>query len=558
MENRSSLPALEKFSRNPRAIRDQNPVPFLSLLGINSTNINSLPSCTASHIKPQIKLPPLSKIPGLIPDCTVNMPSGSGSRVGSARTQRAFDESLIKPLPGAPLTPAEVLQVFSSQLVPLEIGEILNYREIYYIGDLEYKPFRASYDSDYDNRKKQYHAIPNDHIKYRYQIISHAGGGSFSNVYRCFDHKLGIPVAVKIIRAKPDCLQYAELEAKIQSQIHGKHSVKLIESFNFRGHYCLSLELLYTDILSIVEKRKYQQLPPDTVRHITFQILLSLREMASKGIVHADIKPENILTNDDSLLNTKVADFGTACFTEDQIYTYIQSRYYRAPEVLYGIRYGPPIDMWSLGCVVFELISGQVLYSAQDEFELAKMLTLSIGPPPPEVYQYSRNWDQFQNLFNDTDNENENENMGSDYNLRYGLRFNANITTPTTSFDTNDEYEDFYEEDREDESSRTQPLPIMLTYLPRPAAQFVKACLVWDPNERMTPEEALKSEWMQEEIDLLIAKRKKMDKEKEKMEKSASFKKGTNNMISNLTNQKKYAVKEPQTARLGNRPHWHY
>lgn len=553
MESRSSLPPIEHFSRNPRTIRDQNPIPFLSLLNISNSNDIRLHSARSSRAKSQRSLPSLSKIPGLAPEHNFSLPSAKGSRAASSKTQRTFDDSLIKPLPGAPLTPSEVLKIFSSQLVPLEIDEITNFTEIYYIGDLEYKPFEASYDSDYDDHKKQYHAIANDHIKYRYQIISYAGGGTFSSVYRCFDHKLGIPVAVKVIRSKPDCLQNAEIEAKIQSQIHGKHSVKLIESFSFRGHYCLSLELLYTNILQIAESKRYQQLPPDTVRHITFQMLLSLREMASKGIVHADIKPENILTNDDSLLNTKIADFGTACFTEDQKYPYIQSRYYRAPEVLYGMKYGPQIDMWSLGCVVFELISGQILYSAHDEEELTKMHILSIGSPPPEVYKNSKKWNQYQSLFNTLDNENEFERTSSDDNLQYNFRFSDNIATPSYY-----EYGDIYEEDGEDEWRRTQHLSVMLTYLPRHAAQFVKACLVWDPAKRMTPEEALQSDWMKEEIDYLISKRKKLEKEKESQEKSETIKKGPNNMIRKLGSQKKYAVREPQTARLTSRPHGRY
>lgn len=552
MKNRSSLPALEHFSSNPRVIRDQNPIPFLSLLGINNSTSHSFPSAATSRVRPQIQLPPLSKIPGFFPEHNnASMPSPCGSRVGSSRTQCQFDESSIKPLPGAPLTPAEVLQVFNNQLVPLEIGEILQFKEIYYIGELESKPFRASYIYDYDDRKKQYRALPNDHIKYRYQIISHAGGGAFSTVYRCVDHKLGIPVAIKIIRAKLDCLQDAELEAKIQSQLNGKHSVKLIESFNFRGHYCLSLELLYTDMLSIAESRQYSRIPVNQVRHITFQTLLCLRELASKGIVHADIKPENIIANDENLLNTKVADFGTACFTEEQIFTYIQSRYYQAPEILYGIRYGPPIDMWSLGCVVFELIVGEVLYSARDGLELARMLNISLGPAPPEIYQCSKNWDQIQAALNSI-----NEQPNPDY---YSEDFDTSDFNMNCAEVPSCEAIDEYEEDV-DLCAKMQPLSLMLTLLPRPAAQFVKACLVWDPDQRMTPEEALQTEWMQEEIDALIIKRNKYEKEKEnekeRMKKTTA--KGQNNLISTFTTQKKYAVKEPKTARLGNRPHWHY
>lgn len=428
---RTSLPPLEHFSRNPRRFRKNNPVPVLSLLGLTSTS-SQLPATTRAAPPP---LPPLSSYPAL----------------------KDFDTSTISRLPGAPLRPAEVLQAFSDQLVPLELGEILNYREIYYIGQLDAKPYQASYDSDYSDRKKQYQALPNDHVLYRFQILSHAGGGAFSTVYRCFDHKRNSPVALKIIRAKPDCLQYAEVEAKIQGELGGNHAVRLLDAFFWRGHYCLAMELLYADVYTIVEKRNYAKIAPDVVRHVTFQTLLCLQELAKRDIVHADIKPENILTSDDKLMDTKVADFGTACYTDQQIFSYIQSRYYRAPEVLYGLRYGPPIDMWSLGCVVYELLVGEPLYPADDEEELSDMIESSIGVPPSEIYKKGTKW-----------------------RVRRSERQNNGCRGDTTD-----------------------KLAFKVACLPRAISKFITACLVWDPDARLTPEQGLAHEWIQPEWDIL-------------------------------------------------------
>ena len=427
---RTSLPPLEHFSRNPRRFRRNNHIPVLSLLGLTSQS-ETLPATTRAAPPP---LPPLSSYPAL----------------------KDFDKSAICRLPGAPLRPAEVLQAFSDELVPLELGEILSYREIYYIGLLDAKPYEASHDSDYNDRKKQYTALPNDHVLYRFQILSHAGGGAFSTVYRCFDHKRNSPVALKIIRAKPDCLQFAEVEAKIQGELGGVHAVRLLDAFFWRGHYCLAMELLYADVYTIVEKRNYAKIAPDVVRHVTFQTLLCLRELAKRDIVHADIKPENILTSDADLMDTKVADFGTACYTDQQIFSYIQSRYYRAPEVLYGMRYGPPIDMWSLGCVVYELLSGEPLYPADDEEELSQMIEASIGMPPAEIYKKGTKW----------------------RTRRSERRNNAH-------FDP------------------TQRLAYKLACLPRAISKFITSCLVWDPQERLTPEQGLQHEWIQPEWEIM-------------------------------------------------------
>jgi dual specificity tyrosine-phosphorylation-regulated kinase 2/3/4 len=348
-----------------------------------------------------------------------------------------------------------VIRAFRDDLAPLELSEILNYPEVWYVGPIDSKPELAAYESDYRDRKQQYLAHPNDHIAYRYQVLSHAGGGAFSNVYRCFDHKFHRLVAVKIIRGKPDCLQYAEIEAKIQSQLRGPHSVRLLDSFFWRGHFCLSMESLYTDVYSIIERRTSQQLPPDAVRHVCFQTLLCLRELRRLGIVHADIKPENILTNDDEFRSTKVADFGTACFADQQIFSYIQSRYYRAPEVLYGLRYGPPIDMWSLGCVVYELLTGEPIFPAEDEDELAEMIEIALGPPPQETYSKGTKWCLFprRNPFH------------------YSKR-------------------------------GREPITFMVARMPRSISGFIRACVVWEPEERMTPDEALASEWIMPEWEL--------------------------------------------------------
>lgn len=75
-------------------------------------------------------------------------------------------------------------------------------------------------------------------------------------------------------------------------------------------------------------------------------------------IIHCDLKPENILLAQPNRSAIKVIDFGSSCFQDKRMYTYIQSRFYRAPEVILGLPYGPPIDMWSTGCILVELYTG--------------------------------------------------------------------------------------------------------------------------------------------------------------------------------------------------------
>ena len=95
--------------------------------------------------------------------------------------------------------------------------------------------------------------------------------------------------------------------------------------------------------------------------------------MHSLGLIHCDLKPENILMKSYSRCEIKVIDLGSSCFQTDHLCSYVQSRSYRALEVILGLPYGPKIDIWSLGCILAELCSGQV------------------GPTPkPHTYIYGR------------------------------------------------------------------------------------------------------------------------------------------------------------------------
>ena len=81
------------------------------------------------------------------------------------------------------------------------------------------------------------------------------------------------------------------------------------------------------------------------------------------------MKPENILLKAPNKSGIKVIDFGSSCFEAERIYTYIQSRFYRAPEIILGIPYTPAIDMWSFGCVLAELYTGFPLFPGENEAE---------------------------------------------------------------------------------------------------------------------------------------------------------------------------------------------
>ena len=107
--------------------------------------------------------------------------------------------------------------------------------------------------------------------------------------------------------------------------------------------------------------------------------------MQNQSVIHCDMKPENILLKQENKSGIKVIDYGSSCFMGQRIYTYIQSRFYRAPEIILGIPYTTAIDMWSFGAIVAELYTGFPLFPGESEMEQLAYIMELYGVPPETV-----------------------------------------------------------------------------------------------------------------------------------------------------------------------------
>ena len=162
--------------------------------------------------------------------------------------------------------------------------------------------------------------------------------------------------------------------------------VRLLDFFYYREHLFLVFELLRQNLYDLQQKSikdcgavssAAYYFSASRMKSIAKQILIALRFLHSKNIIHSDLKPENVLIKDAERCTVKVIDLGSSCFVTDYLGSYVQSRSYRAPEVVLGVDYDQKVDVWSLGCLLAELFTGFVLFQS---VSLADLLA-KVKPP---------------------------------------------------------------------------------------------------------------------------------------------------------------------------------
>ncbi|OHT14297.1 CMGC family protein kinase [Tritrichomonas foetus] len=335
----------------------------------NTTRIEKMSGHMSSNMPPHIS----------INSGNATEPSESSIQSTIHKVRPPNGESLF-PIPSKP---AFIFSKFRNYLHDYEESEILNYREVYY---LRQSPVQSK--KMVTQIPNFFHFVKDDHIAYRYQQIQVIGKGSFGSVFGCIDHKTGEKVAIKMLRDKPKVHSQIIFELDLLKLLqvgegeYSHHVVKYIESFSFRGFFCIVMELLSIDIYTALKYQRFIGFRKSVIQTVARETAEALSFIHQTGIIHADIKPENILFVDKSQSSIKVIDYGCSCFIGKLLFSYIQSRYYRAPEVVFGMQYGPEIDIWSLGCVLCEMVTGQPVFPAEDETELIQMIANVIGLPP--------------------------------------------------------------------------------------------------------------------------------------------------------------------------------
>ncbi|XP_057417744.1 dual specificity protein kinase YAK1 homolog isoform X2 [Lotus japonicus] len=239
----------------------------------------------------------------------------------------------------------------------------------------------------------------------RYIVKDVLGQGTFGQVAKCWDPESNSFVAVKIIKNQPAYYQQALVEVTILTTLNKKydpedkhHIVRIYDFFVYQRHLCICFELLDTNLYELIKLNHFRGLSLGIVQLFSKQILCGLALLKDAGIIHCDLKPENILlcTSAVKPAEIKIIDFGSACMENRTVYSYIQSRYYRSPEVLLGYQYTTAIDMWSFGCIVAELFLGLPLFPGASEFDLLRrMIEILGGQPPDYLLRDAKNTSKF-------------------------------------------------------------------------------------------------------------------------------------------------------------------
>ncbi|KAJ8598842.1 hypothetical protein CTAYLR_008544 [Chrysophaeum taylorii] len=244
----------------------------------------------------------------------------------------------------------------------------------------------AEEQTNWDDGEGYYMARPGEMIDDRYRVLGVVGRGVFSSVLRAKDHEAGERlVAVKMIRNNETMTKAAVKEIQILHEIAAKdpddkcHCVRLLSSTQHRNHTALVFESMAMNLREVLRKYgKNVGINIIAVRAYARQLFAALRHLRKTQIVHADIKPDNILVSDNNSI-VKVCDFGSAFRESDPAdpAPYLVSRFYRAPEIILGLKYDARIDLWSVATCLFELYAGRVMFVGVNNNQmLAKMMDL--------------------------------------------------------------------------------------------------------------------------------------------------------------------------------------
>ena len=354
----------------------------------------------------------------------------------------------------------------------------------------------------------------------QYLVEGELGSAAFSTAYRCVDLSSDgdgpdghDEVCLKVIKNTKDFFDQSLDEIKILELLRQTgmcqemNIVEMKTFFYHREHLIIVTELLRQNLFEfgkfIIDSNEEPYFTIPRLCYLTRQILIALDFVHKLGLVHSDVKPENILLSSYSRAQVKVIDFGSSCFLTDRQSSYIQSRSYRAPEVILGLPYDGRIDVWSLGCVVAEMYTGEVTFQNDSIVSMLSRIEAICGTFPSHMIAQGRQSGRFFTkcglLF---------EKLASDEHEHEDSQSETSDDDDDTSCDRRKKYVDLFQPKVTCLSSRLGfSSSLMRRYnsnakLSKDEKQqavftdFIQKLLTIDPDKRPSASEALEHPWM--------------------------------------------------------------
>ncbi|KAB0802135.1 hypothetical protein PPYR_04321 [Photinus pyralis] len=277
------------------------------------------------------------------------------------------------------------------------------------------KHSRRSYSTDQSSRAPSVEDDEEGHLIYRsgdilqdrYKILGTLGEGTFGKVVKVKDVEMDHNMALKIIKNVEKYREAAKLEIHVLEKIGERDPdstflcVRMLDWFDYHGHMCIAFQMLGLSVFDFLKDNNYHPYPLEQVRHIGYQLCFSVKFLHENNLTHTDLKPENILFVDADFETTNVysnkrlrevkrvkrtdvrlIDFGSATFDHEHHSTIVSTRHYRAPEVILELGWSQPCDVWSIGCILFELYLGVTLFQTHDNREHLAMMQRILGEIP--------------------------------------------------------------------------------------------------------------------------------------------------------------------------------
>ncbi|KAK6105376.1 Protein kinase domain family protein [Brugia pahangi] len=277
--------------------------------------------------------------------------------------------------------------------------EVLNKAAIIVSGQ---EPANASLKDNWDDTDGYYRIRIGEMLDSRYRVYGYTGAGVFGNVVRATDAaRSNTHVAVKIIRNNEVMRRTGMKELDILKKLNEAdrddryHCLQLYRHFYHHQHLCLVFESLSMNLRELLKKYGNSVgLHMKAVRSYTQQLLMALRLLKKCNILHADIKPDNILVND-TKMTLKLCDFGSGCHVADaEVAPYLVSRFYRAPEIMLGLPYDFGIDLWSVAVTLYEVYTGKIMFAGKSNNQMLKFMMDLKGKFPNKMVRKAQFKDQ--------------------------------------------------------------------------------------------------------------------------------------------------------------------